>query len=162
MDVKNEILIKPASKSDCSNIMTINDIVHLWHVQNHSEYFKDSANEDLCEYFNASLNDESYMNIFAYSEDKIVGYIQAEKRILKGSPFTKPSKNISINIIVVLPEYRKRKVGEKLYQYILKYAEENQFNRIDMNYWEGNENAPAFFKKMGFKHIRHFMYIDIG
>lgn len=155
------IIIKPAGEMDRDEIMKINHYVHEWHVQNHPDFFNDAGEDDLGEYFRNSLKDERFINLFAWIDNQIVGYIQAEKRIYRGTPFTKPSRTMSINIIIVLPEYRKKGVGEKLYMDILKQAKETSFNRIEMNYWEGNEFAPAFFKKMGFKPIRHFMYQNI-
>jgi len=157
----NEVIIKSVSECQSEEIFHINNYVHEWHVQNHPQFFKNNSENDLHEYFKNSLSNEKHINLFAWINNKIVGYIQAEKKISNGTSFTKSSKTITINIIIVLPEFRKNGIGEKLYTNVLKYAKDNFFDRIEMNYWEGNENAPKFFQSMGFQPIRHFMYTNI-
>ena len=44
---------------------------------------------------------------------------------------------------------RGRQIGKKLYQHVLKFAKEKGCYDVTLNVWEGNDNARAFYEKMG-------------
>ena len=52
---------------------------------------------------------------------------------------------------LILLSYYKAKKGEKFtLELVKKYAQENHFDEIILNVWEGNDGAMEFYRKIGF------------
>lgn len=52
---------------------------------------------------------------------------------------------------VVLPEYRQRKIGKKLFERAVEHLRQKGMNRIGLWVGEGNQRAFNIYNKMGFK-----------
>lgn len=106
--------------------------------------------------FNRALSAEEVRQLF-----RMKLYNVGEHGKDGGSPFTKPSRVLNINVIVVLAGFRRKGIGELLMKRVQDLAEEEKLSRIDLNHWAGNESASRFFEKMGFKPLRHFLYAEL-
>ena len=45
-----------------------------------------------------------------------------------------------------------------LFEKVNELAKKNDISRIELDHWEGNARASAFFEKMGFKPYRHYLF----
>lgn len=82
-------------------------------------------------------------------EDVVVGYVFC---IIKSQPFStnmKDFKTCYIDDLCVDKNYQKQHVGKQLYEYVLAFAKEIGCYDVTLNVWEGNDNARAFYEKMG-------------
>jgi GNAT superfamily N-acetyltransferase len=52
--------------------------------------------------------------------------------------------------VVILPEYRSKGVGEQMMAWIDKYAEENNYEVIELNAYVENLKGVEFWKKAGY------------
>ena len=64
-------------------------------------------------------------------------------------------KHIEPDNVVILPEYRGKKIGEQLMEWIYKYAKEQGCNTVELNAYVENEGAHKFWKNQGFKIVGH-------
>ena len=55
-----------------------------------------------------------------------------------------------IDDLCVLDAYQGKGIGTKLYEEVVRYAKMRKCHAITLNVWEGNEDARAFYDKMGF------------
>ena len=69
-----------------------------------------------------------------------------------------------ITNIAVHPEFRERKIGEKLVKEMLRTAKENKAEHITLEVRASNDAARKLYKKLGFKDsgIRKGYYADTG
>ena len=58
-------------------------------------------------------------------------------------------QTLFIDDLCVDEKYRGQHVGKRLYEYALAYAKELGCYDLTLNVWEGNDNARAFYEKMG-------------
>lgn len=58
-------------------------------------------------------------------------------------------KTLYIDDLCVDENARGKHVGTTLYEYVKKYAKENNFYNVTLHAWECNPNAVAFYKALG-------------
>lgn len=69
-------------------------------------------------------------------------------------------KHIEPDNIIILPEYRNKKIGMKLMQYIYEYAKNHNCIASELNCYISNEEGKRFWEKEGYKAIGyHFQKI---
>ncbi|MCL6589939.1 MAG: GNAT family N-acetyltransferase [Firmicutes bacterium] len=141
-------------------LVSLNRFVHEWHVKAYPDIFRDG--EDICleSYFKSSLEKPNFHHFIAYDDSKAVGFVQVEIRNFPGNSFRHPQKLIFLHIIVVLPEYRGKGVGQLLMDEVYGLASKNNISRIELDHWAGNDSAASFFGKMGFKPYRYFLFLE--
>ena len=57
--------------------------------------------------------------------------------------------------------YRRKGVASKMISFIKKYAGDKEFHRIELNMWEFNQDALAFYEAIGFTTFRRYMEMYI-
>lgn len=88
--------------------------------------------------------------IFVYEENnKVIAHMFCIIEITKDSHILKDKKELYIDDLCVLDEYRKKGIGTKLYEFGLKYAKDNDFDYLTLNVWEGNNEAIKFYQNLG-------------
>ena len=75
-------------------------------------------------------------SFIAKEDDKVVG-------IITGNSYY---KEIYIDDLIVLEEYRNNKIGSKLIQAVQEFYKDKEFNKITLTTY--NFQAPEFYKKM--------------
>ena len=53
--------------------------------------------------------------------------------------------------------YRRRGVASEMIHFIRAYAQERGFRRLELNMWEFNRGALAFYEAVGFATYRRYM-----
>ncbi|HYF81556.1 MAG TPA: GNAT family N-acetyltransferase [Clostridia bacterium] len=87
------------------------------------------------------------------SEDA-VGYVWAVVNCAPENPFKFERRVMYINQIAVTPTHRSLGAGRMLIKRIEEYARELKLHRIELDSWMFNQDAHAFFEKMGFAKYR--------
>ena len=76
-----------------------------------------------------------------------------------GNPFMKERDFLDIDEFCVDEAYRRKGVATSLITFIKEYAKEKGFHRIELNMWEFNKGALAFYESVGFETYRRYMEI---
>ena len=82
---------------------------------------------------------------------EVAGYMFC---ILRKQPFStnmRDFKTLFIDDLCVDETRRGKRVGQALYNFALRYAEEQGCYNVTLNVWEGNDGARAFYEKMGMR-----------
>ncbi|MGK7927662.1 MAG: N-acetyltransferase family protein [Spirulina sp.] len=83
--------------------------------------------------------------ILAEWDEKIVGF---SLYFCNYSTFvTQPG--LYLEDLFVLPNYRRRGIGKKMFQYLAQLAVERQYGQFEWNVLDWNEPAIAFYESMG-------------
>ena len=64
---------------------------------------------------------------------------------------------LDIDEFCVDEAYRRKGAATELIAFIKSYAKEKGFHRIELNMWEFNQGALAFYEAVGFKTFRRYM-----
>lgn len=121
--------------------------------------FKTVADE-----FGFTAENAPYFTAFATDYDRLKNQLVEEKRpmyvyLLNGkivgyySLAIQNDKEVELNNLAVLPEYRHRGIGKKMIQYLFEDAKSKGFDKIKIGIVEENKVLRKWYESLGFIHI---------
>lgn len=135
----------------------INDI----HVKGKPEIFKEGFNNELRDYIYTIRNDPEQQIIVAESEGIICGFAVLHHIRKPETPFMRERDFIDIDEFCVDKDYRRQGAGTEMITFIRSYAKQKGVDRIELNMWEFNRDALAFYEAAGFKTYRRYMEMTL-
>ena len=76
-------------------------------------------------------------------------------------PFMKERDFLDIDEFCVGEAFRRQGVASEMIDFIREFAKEKGFHRIELNMWEFNQDALAFYEAAGFQTFRRYMEMFI-
>ena len=144
--------IRRAVSTDSLLLSSLCMDVQSLHAENHSDVFKTPANEGFAASFFAEMLAEPAVTIFIAEENKeAVGYVFCQLIERPESPFTFAVRSLHIDQISVRPAAHSQGVGAALIQQAELLAKQLNVQRIQLDSWDFNLNAHAFFERLGFE-----------
>ena len=95
--------------------------------------------------------------IVAVQDGAAAGYAVVFYRDIPSSPHSVARRVCHIEEFAVDEAYRRRQIGAQLFDFIKTRAKEKGFCQIQLNVWDFNKPALAFYQAMGFQPFRHSM-----
>ena len=141
------MVIRKAEESDCSEIARLLKIIAAQHGAGRPDLFDDSCGKYDTEGVAALLADNAVF--VAESENGIVGYLIAKIKDQPKYAVRKAYRCLYIDDICVDPDSRKQGTGQALFDTAKDFARENGCYNIELNVWEFNGGAKAFYERMG-------------
>ncbi|MBC6713301.1 GNAT family N-acetyltransferase [Treponema sp. Marseille-Q3903] len=142
--------IRRAEKKDTGKILKLLGEVLEIHSKIRPDIFISGTTKytenQLAEKFN---DDKKPVFVATDDNDEVLGYVFC---IFLEQPFSTNMHQFTtlfIDDLCVDQNARGRQIGKKLYQHVLKFAKEKGCYDVTLNVWEGNDNARAFYEKMG-------------
>lgn len=89
-------------------------------------------------------------------ETNVVGYIILSSREGKKNGY-RYRKELGIDAMGVLEEYRNKGIGRQLLEFIKNYAKDNGYTDLRLTVNEENENAKHLYETVGFK-VKNIAY----
>ena len=146
--VKSRLAIPP----DAFTLSSLSLDVQRLHAEHHPGIFKMPASEDFAlPYFEAMLADPAVRIFIAEDEGKAVGCIVCKLMERPDNPFTYAARTLLVDQISVRPEARGKGVGRELMNRAEMLGRALNAARIDLNSWDFNLDAHAFFERMGYE-----------
>ena len=68
---------------------------------------------------------------------------------------------LDIDEFCVDEAFRRRGFAAEMIRFIREYAKEEGFGRIELNMWEFNQDALAFYEAVGFNTYRRYMELEV-
>lgn len=142
-------MIRKLVENDYDEISKLVDQVHEIHLKARPDIYNDVS--PLPYTFFIKVLDSNYN--FVYEEDgKILGLVMGEVQDSSNIPLIKKRRALFINDIVVDKEARGRGIGTKLYNQVKDIALSSGLDAVELNVWAFNEDAIAFYTKLGLKY----------
>ncbi len=145
-----EISICRAERKEIPAIQKLLSEVLELHAKLRPDLFISGKTKYTAEELEPMLENEQTPVFVAHNEQKeVVGYAFCQ---LKNPPFStnmKPVKSLFIDDLCVDTNCRGAHVGSKLFAFVKEYAKAQGCYDVTLNVWEGNDNARAFYEKMG-------------
>ena len=91
----------------------------------------------------------------------ICGFAVLHHIVKPATPFMYERDFIDVDEFCVDKDYRRQGVASEMITFIRNYAKEKGFNRIELNMWEFNRDALAFYETVGFKTYRRYMEMKV-
>ena len=138
-------------KSGINKIENFKEYLNVFNVFGNFPFFEKWTQEEVRLEFDNNL---ATGHIFGYYEDDIcVGFISMREQHPHEHPihYGHESKVLYISDLAVLPNYRNRGIGTKLFEYALTIAKSEGYDFAYLRVNEKNPMGLEIFKKYGFK-----------
>lgn len=142
------LVIEKLKKEDLKEAINIYD-------ENHK--IKSNYQKSISAY-NSIYNNPAYHNIVAKLDDKIVGFTT----IIINYDIVEESKPfLTIWNFGIKQEYRRQKIGTKMFKYIYEFAKKNSCDFISLVAEKDNKIAQSFYENLGYiKEVGYIKLID--
>lgn len=97
------------------------------------------------------IDDDSRPIFVAEKDGQVLGYAFCiHQQFIDNNNMT-DIKTLYIDDLCVDENARNMHIGTALYNFVLKYAEENSYYNVTLNVWADNVNAVKFYEKLGLR-----------
>ena len=108
-------------------------------------------------YVNALLADEDSAIFVAECEGQIVGEVKVALRETRDIPILVPRRYAHVDTLTVLQAYRRAGIGRALMERAHRWALDKDVTEVELNVWEFNVGALAFYEDLGYTTTRRTM-----
>ena len=106
------------------------------------------------------FDEENSGVIVAAVEDEIVGFAVVQYIVRPESPYNKERRYSHIEEFGVDEKHRRKGIAAAMIDFIKEDAKNRGFKRIELDMWEFNDGALAFYENAGLKTYRRYMESD--
>jgi GNAT superfamily N-acetyltransferase len=144
--------IRQATVEDSFLLSSLSRDVQRLHAQNHPEIFKMPGSDDFAvSFFEGMLADPTVYILIAVDKGMAVGNLVCKLIERPESPFTFAARTLHIDQISVRPNAQGNGAGRALVEQAEILARDLNVKRIDLDSWDFNLGAHAFFERMGYQ-----------
>lgn len=153
--------IRIATENDLPRVNELRAQVNALHVAGKPEVFRPGFCEELQQHVHTQFSAPGHAILVAEVESGIVGFACVNLVDRPGSPYRLPQRYLDVDEFGVDERVRRQGVGRALFEAIREHAKNLGAARIELNMWEFNEDALAFYEAIGFRTYRRYMEYDI-
>ena len=153
--------IRFAKENELVRVNELRKQVNDLHVEGKPEVFKAGFNDELRDHVYDIWNDPEQEIVVADSDGVICGFAVLHHIVKPATPFMYERDFMDVDEFCVDKEYRRQGVASEIITFIRNYAKEKGVNRIELNMWEFNQDALAFYEAVGFKTYRRYMEMKV-
>jgi ribosomal protein S18 acetylase RimI-like enzyme len=144
--------IRKATSEDALLLSDLSRDVQSLHAQNYADIFKIPQSADFAiSFFDEMLADPTVSIFIAEENGEAIGYILCKLIERPENPFTFAMRSLLVEHISVRPAARGKGVGTALIKQAEMLAKRLAVQRIQLDSWDFNRNAYAFFERLGFQ-----------
>ena len=155
------MIIRFAKENELVRVNELRKQVNDLHVEGEPDVFKEGFNDELRDHVYDIWNDSEQEIVVADSDGTICGFAVLHHIVKPATPFMYERDFMDVDEFCVDREYRRQGVASEIITFIRKYAKERGFNRIELNMWEFNQDALAFYEAVGFKTYRRYLEMKV-
>ena len=149
--------IRLAREEELLRINELRKQVNDLHVAGKPDVFKPGFPEELQDFIHVIWNDPERDIVVAEVDDTVCGFAVLHHINRPENPFMKERDFLDIDEFCVDEAFRRQGIATALIRFIKDYAKEKGFHRIELNMWEFNQDALAFYEAAGFSTFRRYM-----
>lgn len=155
------MIVRLAEENELDRINRLRRQVNDLHVSGKPEVFKPGFGQELQDHIRVIWNDPEQEIVVAESDGEIAGYAVLHHVRRPENPFMYARDTLEIDEFGVDLGYRRQGIASAMIGFIRERAAEKGFQRIELNMWEFNRDALAFYESAGFSTYRRYMEIKI-
>ena len=146
-----------ARKEELDRVNELRKQVNDLHVAGKPDVFKPGFSRELQDYLYVIWDDPEQDIAVAELDGKIAGFAVLHHICRPENPFMNVRDFLDIDEFCVDAACRRRGVASAMIAFIRDYAWEKGFHRLELNMWEFNQDALAFYEAAGFRTFRRYM-----
>ena len=153
--------VRFAEKKDLERVNVLRRQVNDLHVAGKPDVFKPGFPQELRDYIITVFNDPRQAIVVNERDGVIRGYAVLHHITRPETPYMYERDYLDIDEFGVDEACRRQGVAAEMIEFIRAYAKEKGFDKIELNMWEFNQTALAFYEAMGFATYRRYMEMDV-
>lgn len=155
------MIVRQAAETDLPRINELRRQVNDLHVAGRPDVFRPGFGQELQDHVNVLFAGEGHEILVAENEDGIVGFACLKYIDRPESPYRNAIRFVAVEEIGVDETCQRQGAGRLLVDAVRSRAREQGYSRIELDMWEFNENARAFYERIGFQTYRRYMELDV-
>ena len=154
-------MIRFADAEDLEQVNKLRKQVNDLHVKGKPEVFKAGFSDELRDHIDTIFRDPR-QKILVYEIDGAICAFAVLNHITKPeNPFMYERDYLDIDEFGVDEAWRRKGIATEMINFIREYAEDEGFIRLELNMWEFNQDALAFYESAGFSTYRRYMEMKL-
>ena len=144
-------MIREATQDDYRGLCEVFEEVDILHCEAIPHVFQRSHRPARTEEFISDVitNDDEALFVAEY-DDQIIGIVQISIREAPDIPIMVPRRYAVITNLAVKEKFRRSGIGRSLVEKAHRWAMKKGATQIELNVWEFNRPAIAFYEKLGY------------
>ncbi len=155
------MVIRFAKEDELERINVLRKQVNDLHVEGKPDVFKPGFNEELQNYVYYIFKDPEQKIVVADKDGEICGFAILHHIYKPENPFMKVRDFLDIDEFCVDEKHRREGIATAMIEFIKSFAKEQGYHRLELNMWEFNQDALAFYEAAGFDTFRRYMEMFI-
>ena len=151
------MFIRFAKEDELDRINVLRKQVNDLHVEGKPDVFKPGFNEELQNYVYYIFKDPEQKIVVADKDGEICGFAILHHIYKPENPFMKVRDFLDIDEFCVDEKHRREGIATAMVEFIKNFATEQGYHRLELNMWEFNQSALAFYEAAGFETFRRYM-----
>ena len=144
------MVIRRAKETDMEGINQLLRQVLMVHYNGRPDLFKANAKKYTDEELVELIKDDTKPIFVAVNEEeKVLGYAFCVMQQYKNHEIMTDIRTLYIDDLCVDEQLRGKHIGKRLYEYVVKFAKEQNFYNVTLNVWSLNESAMKFYEACG-------------
>ena len=154
-------MVRFAEEEDLARVNELRKQVNDVHVEGRPDIFKAGFGEELREHIWNMWKKEDRDIIVADRDGVICGFACVVFHERPETPVMLKRRFYDIEEFGVDEAFRRQGIATEIFNFIKADAKKRGFSRIELNMWEFNEGALAFYEEIGLKTYRRYMEYDM-
>ena len=150
-------VVRFAKKEDLERVNELRKQVNDLHVAGKPEVFKPGFSKELQAYVYDIFEDPLKKIVVCEAEGVICGFAVLNHITKPENPYMYERDFLDIDEFCVDEAFRRKGFATDMIRFIREYAKGEGIGRIELNMWEFNRDALAFYDAAGFKTYRRYM-----
>lgn len=150
-------MIRRAVNEDIDRLNELLYLVQALHAEGRPDIFKKGAKKYTSQELADIIADDD-TPIFVYVEDDvIIGYAFCIYQVTQENLQLHYRKVLYIDDLCVDPAHRRKHIGSKLYDHVLRAAADTGCHSVTLNVWSLNSGAEDFYRSLGMEPLKTTM-----
>lgn len=151
------LVIRYAEREELEAVNKVREQVNEVHVNGRPDIFRADGWPLIESNIYTRFDEDSSGVIVADLNDVIVGFAVVQYISRPETSFSKARRFYHIEEFGVDENHRRKGIATSLINFAKEDAKKLGFERVELNMWEFNEGALAFYESVGFKTFRRYM-----
>jgi len=155
------VTVRFAKETELERVNELRKQVNELHAAGRPDIFKPGFSKELQDHVFAIWNDPDQKIVVAERDGVLCGVAVLHHIRKPENPYMYERDFLDIDEFCVDEAYRRTGVATELIAFIRLYAKSEGFDRIELNMWEFNGDALAFYEAVGFTTYRRYLEMQI-